>query len=130
MTPEDRLVRSLPALRELIDSLAGRSASEASDLLRLDVLVRKYPAAARTSLCLAQRSPDAPPAPAGWSSVPDPGGLPWWRWAGGRICVATGDMDQLRFIGAALDRFDQMTAEELHAHVRWPSGRPGGGRSA
>jgi hypothetical protein len=31
--------------------------------------------------------------------------------------VATGDIDQLRFIGATLARFDQMTAEELHAYL-------------
>ncbi len=129
MTPEDRLVRSLPALRELIDSLANRSPSEASDLLRLDFLVRKYPAAARMSLRLAQRPQVASPAPVGWSSVPDADGLPLWRWTGGRVCVATGDMDQLRFIGVALDRFDRMTAEELHAYVRWPSRPPESGTS-
>lgn len=42
---------------------------------------------------------------------------PLWQWADGRVRVATGDIDQLRFIGATLARFDQMTAEELHAYL-------------
>lgn len=32
--------------------------------------------------------------------------------------MATGDIDQLRFLGAALGRFDRMTAEEFHAYLR------------
>lgn len=118
MTPEERLVRSLPALRALIDSLAARPSSEARELLHLDRLVRKYPAAARTSLHLRERPPIDVPVPPGWSPTWDLEGLPLWRWSGGRLCVATGDMDQLRFIGVALARFDRMTADELHTYLR------------
>ncbi|MFL6053764.1 MAG: hypothetical protein ACJ72W_12740 [Actinoallomurus sp.] len=46
--------------------------------------------------------------PQGWSSVLDTGGLPLWRWAGGQVCVATGDTDQFRFLAVALRRFDEM----------------------
>jgi hypothetical protein len=117
MTPEDRLIRSLPALRQLIDSLAARSPSEANELLKLDFLVRKYPAAAQMSLRLRQRARADLPKPPGWSPTRDVDGLPLWRWAGGHVCVATGDMDQLRF-GMTLRQFDQMTAEEIHAYLR------------
>ncbi|MCO5967513.1 hypothetical protein [Actinoallomurus soli] len=117
MTPEQRLMRSLPALRALVDSLATRSPSEARELLHLDFLVRKYPAAARMSLQRRQRTHPELPAPPGWSSVSDTGGLPLWRWAGGPVCVATTDPDQLRFLEVALARFDEMTAEELHAYL-------------
>lgn len=118
MTPEERLLRSLPALRALIDSLTARPASEARDLLHLDRLVRRYPAAARTSLHLRERPPTDVPVPPGWSPTWDLDALPLWRWSGGRLCVATGDMDQLRFLGVALDRFDRMTAEQLHTYLR------------
>lgn len=105
-TPEERLLRSLPALRALIDSLAAPPASEARELLYLDRLVRRYPAAARTSLHLWERPPTDVPIPAGWSPAWDLQGLPLWRRTGRRLCVATGDIDRLRFIGTALDRFD------------------------
>lgn len=118
MTPEDRLIRSLPELRRLIDSLASRSASESRELLRLDFLVRKYPAAARMSLRRVQPAPARGPAPPGWSPAGDADGVPLWRWHGGDVRVATGDLDQLRFLGVALARFDRMTAEELHAYLR------------
>ncbi|GAA4624539.1 hypothetical protein GCM10023196_025080 [Actinoallomurus vinaceus] len=52
-----------------------------------------------------------------WSPVPDTGGLPLRRWADGPVCVATGDTDQLRFLGVALARFDEMTADELHSYL-------------
>jgi hypothetical protein len=123
-TPEERLVRSLPALRALIDSLAARSPSEAGDLLRLDFLVRRYPAAARMSLRLLQPVPVGRPAPPGWAPAPDVDGIPGWRWRGGPVYVATSDLDQLRFIGVALRRFDHMTADELHAYLgERPAGR-------
>ncbi|GAA4607197.1 hypothetical protein GCM10023195_27070 [Actinoallomurus liliacearum] len=56
MTPEERLMRSLPGLRALVDSLAAHSPSEARALLHPDSLVRKYPAAARMSLQRRQRA--------------------------------------------------------------------------
>lgn len=56
--------------------------------------------------------------PPGWSPTCGLGGLPLWRWSGGSLCVATGDMDQLRFIGVALGRFDRMTADEPHTYPR------------
>ncbi|WP_433175900.1 hypothetical protein [Actinoallomurus sp. CA-150999] len=120
MTPEERLMRSLPALRALVDSLAARPPSEARELLRLDFLIRKYPAAARMSLQRSQRAHTdlLPVPPQGWSSALDTGGLPLWRRAGGQVCVATSDIDQLRFLGVALSRFDEMTAEELDTYLR------------
>ncbi|GAA4626416.1 hypothetical protein GCM10023196_034590 [Actinoallomurus vinaceus] len=111
-------MRSLSTLRALVDSLATRSPSAANELLQLDFLVRKYPAAARKSLQLQQRARTDLPAPPGWSPTPDVDGLPLWRWAGGQVCVATGDIDQLRFLGVALARFDEMTAEELHTYLQ------------
>ena len=117
-TPEDRLLRSLLALNALVGALAERSPSEGADLLRLDRLVRRYPAAARASLQLLQPPPTALPAIRGWSAASDTGGLPLWRWDSGRVRVATSDTDQLRFLGVVLTRFDQMTAEELHAYLR------------
>ncbi|MEV5751555.1 hypothetical protein AB0L00_27350 [Actinoallomurus sp. NPDC052308] len=110
-------MRSLPALRALVDSMAGRSPSEARQLLQLDFLIRKYPAAARMSLQRRQRTEPEQPAPPGWSSAWDTGGLPLWKWASGRVCVATTDADQLRYLAVALTRFDEMTAEELHAYL-------------
>ncbi|WP_433175397.1 hypothetical protein [Actinoallomurus sp. CA-150999] len=111
-------MRSLPALRALVDSLAAHPASEARELLRLDFLVRKYPAAARMSLQRRQRTDaDLPTPPQEWSSALDTGGLPLWRWAGGQVCVATADTDQLCFLAVALRRFDEMTAKELAAYL-------------
>ncbi|MEV5752459.1 hypothetical protein AB0L00_31975 [Actinoallomurus sp. NPDC052308] len=119
MTPEEQLMRSLPALRALVDSLTAHPPSEARELLRLDFLVRKYPAAARMSLQRRQRThPDLPVPPPGWSPVLDTGGLPLWQWVGGQVCVATGDTDQLRYLAVALRRFDEMTAEEFQAYLR------------
>lgn len=117
-TPEERLVRSLPVLRELIDSLASRSPSEAGELLRLDFLVRKYPAAARTSLRLLARSQIGVQAPACWSRRGEIGGVPLWRWGDEPVYLATGDMGRLCFVGVALRRFDAMSAEELHRYLR------------
>ncbi len=117
-TPEERLIRSLPALRALIDSLAARSPSEASELLQLDFLVRKYPAAARTSLRLLLRSGIRVQAPGEWSRRAEIDGVPLWRWGNEPVYMATTDMDQLRYVGVALRRFDAMTAEELRAYLR------------
>lgn len=56
--------------------------------------------------------------PAGWVRVPgDAGGIPLWQWQGEPVYAATRDMDQLRFIDAALTRFDEMSAEEFHHFV-------------
>ncbi|MCO6005200.1 hypothetical protein NE236_09405 [Actinoallomurus purpureus] len=113
-------MRSLSRLRKSIDSLTERPPSASTELLQLDFLVRKYPAAARMSLQFAEHLTVDLTAPPGWSSA-DLNGVPLWRWHGGRpVYVATGDRDrdQLRFIGAALSRFDRMTAEELHAYLR------------
>jgi hypothetical protein len=119
MTPEEELARSLCTLRRLVESLTTRSTSASAELLRLDFLVRKYPAAAHMSLRFAQRTRVNLPAPPGWSPEADLSGVPLWRWHGGcPVYVATGDLDQLRFLGAALSRFDRMTAEELHAYLR------------
>jgi hypothetical protein len=35
-----------------------------------------------------------------------------------KVCVGGTDIDQLRFLGVALARFGQMTAEELRAYLR------------
>lgn len=60
----------------------------------------------------------AGPVPPGWIRVPDNAGdVPLWQWHDEPVYVATRDMDQLRFIGAALVRFDQMSAEEFHEFV-------------
>jgi hypothetical protein len=118
MTPEQRLILALPELRALIDSLAGRSPSEARDLLRLDLLVRRYPAAARASLNLRRRIVAEGPEPPGWCRVSGTDGLPVWLWRAGSVHVATEDMDQLRYLGVALARFDRMSADELHAYLR------------
>lgn len=117
-TPEERLLRSLPALRELVDAFASQSPSEAGELLRLDRLVRRYPAAARTSLRLLAHSQVGVPVPQGWSRAGEVGGVPLWRWGDEPVFMATGDMDQLWFAGVALRRFDAMSAEELRAYLR------------
>ncbi|WP_345430901.1 hypothetical protein [Actinoallomurus vinaceus] len=97
--------------------MATRSPSEARELLQLDFLVRKYPAAARMSLQRRLRTHTDLQAPPGWWPALDTGGLPLWRWASGQVCVATTDTDQLRFLEVALARFDEMTAEELHGYL-------------
>jgi hypothetical protein len=117
MTPEEQLTRSVSTLRKLIESLTARPPSVSAELLHLDFLVRKYPAAARMSVQLP-RIPVDLPAPPGWSPASDLNGVPLWRWHGGRpVYVATGDLDQLRFLGVALSRFDRMTAGELRAYL-------------
>lgn len=44
-------------------------------------------------------------------------GVPVWRRRDERCYVATRDMDQLRFLGAALAWFDQMSGPELRAFM-------------
>ncbi|MFL6051726.1 MAG: hypothetical protein ACJ72W_02235, partial [Actinoallomurus sp.] len=58
------------------------------------------------SLKFAQRIPIDLPAPPGWSAASSLNGIPLWEWAGGPVYVATADLDQLRFLGAALSRFE------------------------
>lgn len=117
MTPEEGLMRSLSTLRALVGTFSERTSSTSAELLQLDCLIRKYPAAAALSLKLAQRIPADLPAPPGWSAAANLNGVPLWEWRGGGLYVATADLDQLRFLGAALSRFDRMTAEQLRAYI-------------
>ncbi|MEV5710802.1 hypothetical protein [Actinoallomurus sp. NPDC052274] len=118
MTPEEELLISLSRLRASIGALTDRTPSTSAELLQLDRLIRKYPAAAAISLRFAQRIPVELPAPPGWSATSNLNGIPLWEWhGGGPVYVATADLDQLRFLGAMLSRFDRMTAEELHAYL-------------
>lgn len=56
--------------------------------------------------------------PPGWARVPGgTDGIPLWQWQGEPVYAATRDMDQLLFLGAALARFDHMSAEEFHEFV-------------
>ena len=53
-----------------------------------------------------------------WVRVGDEvSGISLWRWNDEPVYAATHDMDQLMFLGAALARFDEMSAEEFHAFV-------------
>lgn len=76
---------------------------------------------------------DALPAtvPPGWGRAGEIDGVPLWRWRNEPFHVATRDMDQLLFIGAALTRFDHMGAEEFREYVapliRRADGRSGRG---
>lgn len=47
----------------------------------------------------------------------DVDGIPLWQWNGEPVYAATRDTDQLIFLGAALARFDEMSAEEFHAFI-------------
>jgi hypothetical protein len=109
-------MRSLSTLRALVGTFSERTSSTSAELLQLDYL-RKYPAAAALSLKLAQRIPADLPAPPGWSAAANLNGVPLWEWRGGGLYVATADLDQLRFLGAALSRCDRMTAEQLRAYI-------------
>jgi hypothetical protein len=63
----------------------------------------------------------------GWVRVGDDvEGVPLWRWNGQPVYAATRDTDQLLFLGAALARFDEMSAEEFHAFIS-SAAAPGGG---
>lgn len=70
------------------------------------------------SLNLRRRTVAEPPAPPGWCRVSGTADLPVWLWRAGSVHVATEDMDQLRYLGAALARFDRTSAEEPHAYLR------------
>ncbi|GAB3969547.1 hypothetical protein GCM10029978_041050 [Actinoallomurus acanthiterrae] len=119
MTPEEELMRSLSRLRKSIDSLTEKPPSSSTELLQLDSLIRKYPAAASMSLKFAQRIPADLPAPPGWSPTSSLNGVPLWEWHGdGPVYVATADLDRLRFLGVALSHFDRMTAEQLRAYIK------------
>jgi hypothetical protein len=57
--------------------------------------------------------------PPGWVRIlADIDGVPMWRRLDEPCYVATRDMDQLRFIGAALTQFDRMSGPEYHAFVQ------------
>lgn len=92
--------------------------TSACELLQLDRLVRRYPAAARKAITLHRQAAGRKRSAPAWTRAGDVGGLPLWRWTGGQaVYLATGDTDQLRFVGAALSRFDEMTADELRAYL-------------
>jgi len=44
-------------------------------------------------------------------------GIPLWQRHGEGFYVATRDMDQLRFVGAALAQFDRMSGREFCEYV-------------
>lgn len=65
--------------------------------------------------------------PAGWVRMPDEAdGVPLWQWQDQPVYAATRDMDQLLFLGAALARFDEMSAHEFHQFVSFPAARSNG----
>lgn len=52
--------------------------------------------------------------PPGWIRLDtEPDGVPLFKRQGGPVYVATCDMDQLRFLGAALTHFERMTPAEF-----------------
>lgn len=62
--------------------------------------------------------------PPGWVHVGDTDGVPLWKRDGEACYVATRDMDQLRFLSAALTRFEELSGPELHAFIhRYTSNR-------
>lgn len=128
---DERLRRSVETLYAFIDTHGLPTASEACALMQLDRLVRRYPAAARMSLRLLRRLPGhAPGELPGWLAVSAPDeDVPVWMRADGSVYVATEDADLLRFLAAALARFDTMTPDELRTHLASappaPPGRPG-----
>ncbi len=117
---DEQLRRSVETLYRFIDTRGLPAVSEACALMQLDRLVRRYPAAARKSLGLLRRvRPCFPDGVPGWYAVSAPDeDLPVWMRADGTVYVATGDADLLRYIGAALRRFDRMSADELRAYLR------------
>lgn len=56
--------------------------------------------------------------PPGWIRLDaEADGVPLFRRQSEPVYVGTGDMDQLRFLGAALIRFDRMTPAEFTAFI-------------
>ena len=56
--------------------------------------------------------------PPGWARIGDDmQGIPLWQRHGEGFYVATRDMDQLRFVGAALAQFDRMSGREFCEYV-------------
>ena len=116
---DEQLRRSVETLYRFIDTRGLPAVSEACALMQLDRLVRRYPAAARKSLGLLRRIRRFPDEVPGWYAVSAPDeDLPVWMRADGSLYLATGDADLLRYLGAALRRFDRMTADELRAYLR------------
>ncbi len=111
-------MESVAGFYAAVDEFGLPAVTSACELLQLDRLVRRYPAAARKALALHRPAPDHTGAVPNWTRTGDINGLPLWRWTGGRpVYLATGDTDQLRYVGVALSRFDAMTAEELRAYL-------------
>ena len=113
--PDERLLRSVRTLYACIDAQGLPAVSEACALMQLDRLVRRYRAAARMSLRLLRRVPRHTPGDLrGWLAVQAPDeDVPVWMRADGSVYVATEDADLLRFVAAALDRFDTVAAERV-----------------
>lgn len=56
--------------------------------------------------------------PPGWVRLPgNVDGVPLWKRCCETCYVATGDMDLLRFIDAALARFDEMSGSQLRDFI-------------
>lgn len=56
--------------------------------------------------------------PPGWYRVSDEiSGIPLWKWMDGPVYVATRDMDQLLFLGAALIHFDEMGIGDFRSFI-------------
>lgn len=121
VAPEDpfprKLMESISAFYAALDESGLPALTAACELLQLDRLVRRYPAAARKALALHRPTLDHEESIQGWTRTGTVNALPLWQWTGGQpIYLATGDLDQLRFVGVALSRFDEMTADQLHAY--------------
>lgn len=113
-----KVMESVAGFYTAVDELGLPAVTAACELLQLDRLIRRYPAAARKALALHRPTPDHPTPPPGWKRTGDLGGLPLWQWTTGRpVYLATRDTDQLRYLGTALSRFDTMTAEQLRTYL-------------
>jgi hypothetical protein len=109
--------------------------TQIAEIAQLKILVGKYPGHAssnwpnrcrrRVTVRLGKRCKGGQTrclslgrSPSGWVRVGDDvSGIPLWQWNGEPVYAATRDTDQLRFLGAALARFDEMSAEEFHAFM-------------
>lgn len=113
-----KLMESISSFYTALDESGLPALTAACELLQLDRLVRRYPAAARKALALHQPPLDHGGSMPGWTRTGTVNGMPLWQWTGGQpVYLATGDLDQLRFVGVALSRFDEMTADQLHASL-------------